>query len=999
MDFFVFCPPPVSSHFCIIKTQRRSLLILTLMYKYLFTLLFCGFAGLISAQGWERVYGGSGQDDISGVATTPDGGFVMTGYYNLQSQIYLIKADANGDLQFSKKFPVNINAVGRSIVVTQDGGYAIAGYTERPAPLPLTSQRDFCLLKTDAAGNLLWVKNYGLVNNNGQAVNEEANGLVELADGSLIMTGFRKQTEENVMVVKTDANGVQIGTTYIFGDPASREIGNFISLAANGDVVVAGEYRQTSSQVLIIRLNASLTHVWDQIYDVVFQVDDVAYASVIADDGGIVVAGFSYGNGLIMKVAGDGSAAPIWFNTTADSTRFYGLSKDLNGGYYACGAKELSAAQTDLNLEHFNAQGTMLWSRTVGRPGLDYGKSAVTTRDGGVAAAGISQPFFDVLGSGQPDGYLVKASADGVVFNSYLRGQVFRDFNGNCAQDGGEPELRDWIIKASSPQLTRYTISREDGSFQIAVDTGTYAITLITPNDYWKACTGVITAHVPAFGDTVVLDIPVRSEFDCPRNEVDIATPLLQRCSENLYTVRYCNSGTVPSLNTEVVVHLDHFLSLTNSSIAAEPLGGNDYKFNVGTLVNGDCGDFNFTAFLNCDSTTNGQTFCTSAHIYPDTFCNVGSWNGAFIQARGSCDGDTVRLFIRNNSNFNPPTTPIGYVIVEDVILLTAPDDPNNTVSLSVGTPEVEVYKHAANGKTYRVIADQEPTYPGLSHPTAAVEGCVNDTSSAPISLGFYTMFPEDDADAFLSTDCQESNPSDYNPQLLKRGHPKGYDVAHYVSPETDLDFLIRFTNTGVDTVQQITIRDTLSAALDPTTVHPGAASHPYQLDIYGNGIVQFTLSNVNLAPDSSANEGFVRFRVSQKPNLDLCGTTIFNSAAIYFDYQAPAMTNETKHTVCAFDSFAIVNTIEYPPNSSARLKVYPNPMSDGATFEVTGVDAHMYRLELYDLQGRTISRESFNQPTFQLSRHQLPAGLILYRLTADGQPVAAGKLLVQSRE
>ena len=996
MDFFVFCQRQLLPHFCIIKTQRRSRLILTLMYKYLFTLLFCCLAGLVSAQGWERVYGGSGQDDISGIAVTPDGGFVMTGYYNSESQIYLLKTDPNGDLQFSKKFPFHIKAVGRAVVVTQDGGYAIAGYTEKTAQLPLTSQRDFCLLKTDASGQLLWVKNYGAA-----TLNEEANDLVELADGSLVMAGYRKSVEEDLILVKTDAVGNQIGAVWSFGGPATKEMGNSIALAPNGDLIVAGEFKQSTgsnSQVLALRLDAAFNKIWDQVYDAVPQVDDVAWGAVVANDGGIVMAGLSYGNGLIMKVSGDGSPAPLWVNADADSTRFYGLDKDLAGGYYACGSGDLSGAQTDLKIARFDAAGMLLWSRTVGRPGLDYGKAAVTTRDGGVAVAGISEPFYDPLGNGQPDGYLVKADANGLIFTSYLQGRVFRDFNGNCAPDSGEPDLRDWIIKASSPGLTRYTLSRADGSFRIAVDTGTYAVTLITPNDYWKACSGVLTAVVANFNDTVILDIPVRGEFDCPRNEVDIATPLLQRCADNVYTVRYCNSGTIPSLNTEVIVQLDTFLTLTGSSVSAVALGGNAYRFNVGTLVNGNCGDFNFTAFLDCNSTLTGQTHCAAAHIYPDTFCDPGNWNGAFIRARGVCDGDTVRLFLKNHGLINPTTTPIGYVIAEDVIMLTAPNDPNNTVLLAAGK-EQEIYKHAVNGKTYRIIADQEPTYPGLSTPTAAVEGCVTDTTSPPISLGYYTMFPEDDADAFLSSDCQESSPTDYNPHLLKRGHPKGYDVAHYVSPETDLDFLIRFTNTGVDTVQQITIRDTLSAALDPATVHPGAASHPYQLDIYGDGIVQFTLPNVNLAPDSSANEGFVRFRVSQKSGLeDPCGTVIFNSAAIYFDFQAPQHTNETFHTICEFDSFVVVKTIEYFV-PTASLKVYPNPMIEGATFELKGVNAQTYQLELYDLQGRTISRATFNQPTFQLFRHQLPAGLILYRLTADGQPVAAGKLLVQSRE
>ncbi len=992
MHFFVFCLPQTAPHFCIIKTPRHSRLILTLMYKYLFALLFCGFAGLMSAQGWERVYGGSGQDDISGIAATPDGGFVMTGYYNAADRIYLLKVDANGDLQFNQKISVFDGAAGRAVVVTQDGGYAIAGYTRKKLPFPSTEyRRDFCLAKTDAAGNVLWTKTYGTTD-----LNEEANDLVELADGNLVMVGFRKSGEEDVMVVKTDAAGNQIGTTQYFGTAASKEIGNSIAVAANGDLVVAGEYKATvgsNSEVLTIRMDAALNLLWQKTYDAVPLVDDVAWATTIANDGGIVMAGRSYGNGLIMKVSGDGNTQ-LWVNAEADSSAFYGLDKDMTGGYYACGYGDLSGAQTDLKIVRFNAQGTALWSRMVGRPGLDIGKAAITTRDGGVAIAGISEPFYSISGDGQPDGYLVKASADGVVFNSYLRGNIFRDFNGNCTLNNGEPVLRDWIIKASSPNLTRYTLSRGDGSYQIAVDTGTYTITLVTPNDYWKLCngTGTITVNVPNFGDTLLTDIPVRGAFDCPRNEVDIATPLLNRCAENTYTVRYCNSGTIPSLNTEVVVHLDTFLTLTSSSINAVPLGDNNYKFNVGTLANGDCGNFTFNAFLSCDNTSAGQTFCATAHIYPDSFCIPNNWNGAFVEARAACDGDSVRLYLKNQGLLSPATT--SYVIVVDVIMLTAPQD----TTISAGN-ELEVYRHAANGQTYRVIAQQEPTYPGISTPTAAVEGCVTDTTTAPVSLGFYTMFPEDDADAFVSSDCQESYETDYNPAYLKRGHPKGYDVAyHYVSPQTDLDFLIRFTNTGTDTVQLITIRDTLSAALDPATVHPGAASHPYQLDIYGDGILQFTLPNVNLAPDSSANEGFVRFRVSQKPNLDPCGTMIFNSAAIYFDYNAPQYTNETFHTVCAFDSFIVVKTMDIVvPN--ADLKVYPNPMTDGVTFDLKGINAHTYRLDLYDLQGRRISSETFNQPTFQLFRHQLPAGLILYRLTADGQPVAAGKLLVQSRE
>jgi hypothetical protein len=302
--------------------------------------------------------------------------------------------------------------------------------------------------------------------------------------------------------------------------------------------------------------------------------------------------------------------------------------------------------------------------------------------------------------------------------------------------------------------------------------------------------------------------------------------------------------------------------------------------------------------------------------------------------------------------------------------------------------------RFSATGKTYRIIAEQSPGYPGTSYPTAAVEGCQSDTSMSEVSLGFYTMFPEDDADAFIESDCQESNETDFNPINLKRGHPKGFDVPHYVSPQTDLDFVIQFQNTGADTVQQVVIRDTLSAVLDPATVYPGAASHPYQFDILSNGIVEFTLSNLNLLPGGGVpSEGFVKFRVSQKPNAP-CETTIFNSAAIYFDFNAPVFSNTTFHTVC--DSFLVfINTKEIYVKG-ADVKVFPNPVTESVNFSIEGIDAKSYSLMLYDIQGRLIANQFSNHSDFRLLRHQLPVGTFIYQLAADGKLVASGKIIVK---
>jgi hypothetical protein len=124
------------------------------------------------------------------------------------------------------------------------------------------------------------------------------------------------------------------------------------------------------------------------------------------------------------------------------------------------------------------------------------------------------------------------------------------------------------------------------------------------------------------------------------------------------------------------------------------------------------------------------------------------------------------------------------------------------------------------------------------------------------------------------------------------------------------------------------------------------------------------------------------------------CVSEILNTAAIGFDFNESILTNETFHTVC--DSFLEVSVqskeIYFP---GADLRVYPNPFVESTTFEVTGVSANSYLLEIVDAQGRLVFNRIHSNATFQLYRDQLPAGLLFYRLAADGKPIAAGKLLV----
>lgn len=948
------------------------------------SLLLCG-VGVLHAQGWERIYGASGQDEVYDVAPTPDGGYAIVGYYNAASAVNLIKTDADGRLQYRKTFPGNPMAAGFGIAVTLDGGYAIVGYIQNSPG----GDRNIYLIKTDADGNQLWAEQYGGPNN------DEGRDIIELPDGSLILTGYQTNFAGNreMAILKTDSDGTLLWSQK-FSKPDSELEGNALALANNGNLVAAGRLRTTSpikDDFFVVRLDDN-TPLWENtfgLFDLFGNAgDEFAQDIVATDDDAFVLAGTTNivqgGAGVLLKIDGDGSKNAIW-QEVFPKTDFYGLTADGKNGFFVTGNKTLSPTSIDLVIVRTDSEGNPVCETVVGRAGLDIGYGITATPDGGALAVGSSNAFFP-FSETQP--YLVKMDPVCAVFTSYLNGNIFHDTNNNCTPNSGEKGLEDWIVRIEGSNFAdRYAIADADGNFSVEVDTGTYTLRLFTPNNYWSACDSITTVHVANYYDSVEVNIPVSAVASCPRNEVNIGTPILRRCANNVYTVNYCNSGTIASVNTYVEVTLDDNMTFAGSSLPPVQQVGKTYTFNVGFLESGDCGSFTITGFLDCNTIT-GQAHCVDAHIFPDDFCDVNAaWDGSIVSARAVCDGDTVRLLLFNEG-FGDMVSALDYVIAEDVVMLTAPNNPDFQFQLKQGQDSV-LYETPANGKTYRIIAEQSLGYPGVSYPTAAVEGCVSDTSITGFSTGFYTMFPEDDADPFVSIDCQESNNADYNPTVFKRGHPKGYNTERYISPQTDLTYLIHFQNTGTDTVHSVVVRDTLSPYLDAATVIPGVSSHVYQFDVYGTGIVSFNLTNVNLAPGSS---GYVKFRVSQKPELT-CGIEILNTAAAYFDFHEPVLTNQTLHTVCPFDTFAIVQTKEvFIPG--ADVLVYPNPFAESTRISIRGVQAKSYTLEVYNMQSQLLFNDQQSQPTFQLWRRQLPAGTLFYRLVADGKPVASGKLL-----
>ena len=183
-------------------------------------------------------------------------------------------------------------------------------------------------------------------------------------------------------------------------------------------------------------------------------------------------------------------------------------------------------------------------------------------------------------------------------------------------------------------------------------------------------------------------------------------------------------------------------------------------------------------------------------------------------------------------------------------------------------------------------------------------------------------------------------------------------------------------------------IRDTLDTDLNIFSVRSGASSHNYTFRMYGPRVLEWTFNNIML-PDSFVNEpasnGFVSFTVEQVPDLQ-DNTQINNSAAIYFDFNAPIITNTYSHAVMREQiTTSVVNFA-----GKENLSIFPNPTS-GIVY-LQGLSGNG-TLQVIDIQGRTILQQKISDTENKVDLSAFPAGIYLLK-TQTSQGISTRKVV-----
>lgn len=561
-----------------------------------------------------------------------------------------------------------------------------------------------------------------------------------------------------------------------------------------------------------------------------------------------------------------------------------------------------------------------------------------------------------------------------------IKGRVGSDEDGNCLATPDDPALSNIFVKATGGGLIFYGVTDAQGEYIISVPPGIYVVTIDLPGI--TSCPGSTTVSLPNGGDMATANFALQGVgLDCPQMEVNVGAALLRRCFTGNYYIQYCNNSIITAEDAYVVITLDPFLAPLNASQPYTDLGNNQLQFDLGDVAAFDCDVISLNVQVSCNAVL-GQTHCTEAHIYPDTACD-NNYTGAVVNLQANCAGDSLHFIITNVGD-ETMAEELKYIVIEDGIMtldgMSNPLAPSQSMTVSL----------PGNGSTWRLEAEQEATYPGEDLPILSVEGCTTDSS---FSTGFVGQFAVNDNPSYIDVDCSV-NQGSYDPND-KQGFPIGYGNARYIKPGTEIEYTIRFQNTGTDTAFTVAIRDTLSQWLDLTSVEVGASSHNYRWSVAGPNILTFDFPDI-LLPDSNVNQagsqGFIRFRLRPKAITPL-ETDIFNRAAIYFDFNDPVITNTTQHRIGL--NFVSVSVWQ-PVRKQYDVTIAPHPLQNVSWLTVENApESGDYRLRVYDAQGKMVTEKQSDQARFELQRYDMRPGMYFFEIILDGASAGSGKLLV----
>ena len=351
---------------------------------------------------WQKSLGGSGQDLLKAVVLTNEGGFLLAGFSNSnegldkkensrgQSDFWIIKLNAKGGEEWQKTIGGSGQDDLTAVVRTRDGGFVVGGSSAsqpnqtRGEVLEQTGEKttphygglDYWVMKLDKDGKIVWQQSFG------GKYNDELRSIALTEDGGFLLGGSSNSPESgnktqkhlgesDYWIIKLDKDGNEqwqktigsSGDDQLYAVHTTKD-GHYL-LGGNSNSE-PGEDKRSSNEngtdFWVVKLDKDNKDIlWQETYNIAKV--DILTSMVENDDSTILLGGYAQGS----RLRG---------NDKASSLR---------------GNDKLIKGTGDYVVIKIDAKGEEKWRKDVGSDGEDILKKVVETRDGGYLLAGTSK--------------------------------------------------------------------------------------------------------------------------------------------------------------------------------------------------------------------------------------------------------------------------------------------------------------------------------------------------------------------------------------------------------------------------------------------------------------------------------------------------------------------------------------------------------------------------------------------------------------------------------
>lgn len=293
---------------------------------------------------WEQVLGGSGSEQFPVCRPTSDGGAILGGYSDSGAggnkttvgfggfDYWLVKLGSGGEKEWDRTFGGSGDDFLSCLVVTADGGFVVAGSSASPPDGNKTSPRlgafDYWVLKLDSAGEREWDRSYGGTGDDILSFGEARDdGGVVLAGYSSPDSGGNKTIEGfgdyDYWVLRIDSTGNKQWDATFGGTQADvlsvlqPTDGNGFLLGGQSESGVGGNKTTAGNggtDYWIVKIDENGIKEWEQTFG--GSGGEVLFSARQTLDGGFVLGGYSESPRGANKLLANLGGADFWIVKT-----------------------------------------------------------------------------------------------------------------------------------------------------------------------------------------------------------------------------------------------------------------------------------------------------------------------------------------------------------------------------------------------------------------------------------------------------------------------------------------------------------------------------------------------------------------------------------------------------------------------------------------------------------------------------------------------------------